>query len=302
VAAGKTTFVTIGTGGITGVYYPTGGAIAKIVNKKRKQYGIRATVESTGGSVFNVNAVMTGDLEFGVVQSDRQYQAINGLAEWKDKGKQGDLRAVFTIHPESITLVAADDAGIKTIQDLKGKRVNIGNPGSGQRQNSIDGLEAAGINWQTDIKAEGVKAAEAPGLLQDGRIDAFFYTVGHPNGNIKEATSGKRKVHMVPITGVDKLLAKYPYYAKAVVPMKFYPGATNTGDVETFGVKATFVTSSKVPDDVVYAITKEVFDNFEDFKKLHPAYGVLTKKNMLEGMSAPIHPGAMKYYKEAGLM
>ncbi len=300
--AGRTTFVTIGTGGITGVYYPTGGAIAKMVNKKRKEYGIRATVESTGGSVFNVNAVMAGDLEFGVVQSDRQYQAVNGMAEWKDKGKQSDLRAVFTIHPESITLVAADDSGINSIQDLKGKRVNIGNPGSGQRQNSIDALEAAGLDWKKDIKAEGVKAAEAPGLLQDGRIDAFFYTVGHPNGNIKEATSGKRKVHMVPITGVDSLLAKYPYYAKAVVPMKFYSGASNEGDVETFGVKATFVTSSKVPDEVVYAITKEVFDNFEAFKKLHPAYGVLTKKNMLEGMSAPIHPGAMKYFKEAGLM
>lgn len=300
--AGKTTFVTIGTGGITGVYYPTGGAIARMVNKKRKEYGVRATVESTGGSVFNVNAVMTGDLEFGVVQSDRQYQAVNGMAEWKDKGKQADLRAVFTIHPESITLVAADDAGINTIQDLKGKRVNIGNPGSGQRQNSIDALDAAGIDWKSDIKAEGVKAAEAPGLLQDGRIDAFFYTVGHPNGNIKEATSGKRKVHMVPITDVDKLLAQYPYYARAVVPMKFYSGASNDGDVETFGVKATFVTSSKVPDEIVYAITKEVFDNFEAFKKLHPAYGVLTKKNMLEGMSAPIHPGALKYFKEAGLM
>ena len=300
--AGRTTFVTIGTGGITGVYYPTGGAIAKMVNKKRKEYGIRATVESTGGSVFNVNAVMAGDLEFGVVQSDRQYQAVNGMAEWKDKGKQSDLRAVFTIHPESITLVAADDSGINSIQDLKGKRVNIGNYGSGQRQNSIDALEAAGLDWESDIKAEGVKAAEAPGLLQDGRIDAFFYTVGHPNGNIKEATSGKRKVHMVPITGVDQLLAKYPYYAKAVVPMKFYSGASNEGDVETFGVKATFVTSAKVPDEVVYAITKEVFDNFEAFKKLHPAYGVLTKKNMLEGMSAPIHPGAMKYFKEAGLM
>ncbi len=300
--AGRTTFVTIGTGGITGVYYPTGGAIAKMVNKKRKEYGIRATVESTGGSVFNVNAVMAGDLEFGVVQSDRQYQAINGMAEWKDKGKQSDLRAVFTIHPESITLVAADDAGINTIQDLKGKRVNIGNYGSGQRQNSIDALEAAGLNYETDFIAESLKAAEAPGLLQDGRIDAFFYTVGHPNGNIKEATSGKRKVHMVPITGVDQLLAKYPYYAKAVVPMKFYPGASNEGDVETFGVKATFVTSAKVPDEVVYAITKEIFDNFEAFKKLHPAYGVLTKKNMLEGMSAPIHPGAMKYFKEAGLM
>ena len=301
-ATAKTTFVTIGTGGITGVYYPTGVAIAKIINKKRKLYGIRATVESTGGSVFNVNAVMTGDLEFGVVQSDRQFQAINGLAEWKDKGKQKDLRAVFTIHPESITLVAADDAGIKSIQDLKGKRVNIGNPGSGQRQNSIDALEAAGIDFKKDIKAESVKAAEAPGLLQDGRIDAFFYTVGHPNDNIKEATSGKRKVHMVPITNVAGLLAKFPYYAKAVVPMKFYPGATNTGDVDTFGVKATIVTSAKVPDDVVYAITKEVFDNFDEFKKLHPAYGILTQKNMLEGMSAPIHSGAMKYYKEAGLM
>ena len=301
-ASARTIFVTIGTGGITGVYYPTGVAIAKIVNKKRKLYGIRATVESTGGSVFNVNAVMTGDLEFGVVQSDRQFQAINGLAEWKDKGKQNDLRAVFTIHPESITLVAADDAGIKSIQDLKGKRVNIGNPGSGQRQNSIDALEAAGIDFRKDIKAESVKAAEAPGLLQDGRIDAFFYTVGHPNDNIKEATSGKRKVHMVPITNVAGLLAKFPYYAKAVVPMKFYPGATNTGDVDTFGVKATIVTSAKVPDDVVYAITKEVFDNFDEFKKLHPAYGILTQKNMLEGMSAPIHSGAMKYYKEAGLM
>lgn len=298
----KTTFVTIGTGGITGVYYPTGGAIARIVNKKRKVYGIRCTVESTGGSVFNVNAVMSGDLEFGVVQSDRQFQAMKGLAEWKDKGPQKDLRAVFTIHPESITLVAADDAGIKSINDLRGKRVNIGNPGSGQRQNSIDGLDNAGINYEKDLKAEGVKAAEAPGLLQDGRIDAFFYTVGHPSGAIKEATAGRRKVHFVPITGVDKLLKKYPYYAKAHIPIKLYPGATNTKDVSTFGVKATFVTSAKVPDRVVYAVTKEVFDNFEAFKKLHPAYQVLTKKNMLEGMSAPIHPGAMKYYKEAGLM
>jgi TRAP transporter TAXI family solute receptor len=147
----KTTFVTIGTGGITGVYYPTGGAIARIMNKKKDQYGIRATVESTGGSVFNVNAVMAGDLEFGVVQSDRQFQAINGMAEWKDKGKQEDLRAIFTIHPESITLVAAVDAGIENIEGLKGKRVNIGNPGSGQRQNSIDALTATGIDYKTDI-------------------------------------------------------------------------------------------------------------------------------------------------------
>lgn len=300
-AAPKTTFITIGTGGITGVYYPTGGAIAKIVNKKKDAYGIRCTVESTGGSVFNVNAIMAGDLQFGVVQSDRQFQAINGLAEWKDKGKQEDLRAVFSIHPESITLVAAVDAGINDIADLKGKRVNIGNPGSGQRQNSIDALEAVGIDYKTDMNAEGIKASESASLLQDGRIDAFFYTVGHPSGSIKEATAGARKVRFASITGVDSLLEKYPYYAKAYIPVKLYPGAENTENVDTFGVKATFVTSAKVSEDVVYAVTKEVFDNFDDFKKLHPAYAVLTKEGMLEGLSAPLHPGALKYYKEAGL-
>ncbi len=304
IAQGATKYVTIGTGGVTGVYYPTGGAIGKIVNKKRKEYGIRVTVESTGGSVFNVNAVMSGDLEFGVVQSDRQYQAINGLAEWKEKGKQEKLRAVCSFHPESITLVAAVESGIASMADLKGKIVNIGNPGSGQRQNSIDALSAAGIDFENDIRAEGLKAAESPKMLQDGRIDAFFYTVGHPSGAIKEATSGARKVRFITVegAGIDKLIADNPFYAKAYVPIAQYPQAENKEDVSTFGVKATFVTSADVPDDVVYAITKEVFDNLEDFKKLHPAYAVLTKENMLEGLTAPLHPGAEKYFKEAGLI
>jgi TRAP transporter TAXI family solute receptor len=300
----KTTYVTIGTGGVTGVYYPTGGAIGKIVNKKRKEYNLRVTVESTGGSVFNVNAVMAGDLEFGIVQSDRQYQAWNGIKDWEDKGKQKDLRAICSFHPESIVLVAGDDTGIEKFMDLKGKHVNIGNPGSGQRGNSTDALTACGIDWEKDMRAEGIKAAESAKMLQDGRIDAFFYTVGHPNGSIMEATSGKRKVHFVPVEGpcIDKLVAKWPFYAKAYIPVEFYPEARNKENVNTFAVKATFVTSAKVPDDVVYAITKELFDNLEEFKTLHPAYGVLTKENMLEALSAPIHPGAMKYYKEAGLM
>jgi len=243
---------------------------------------------------------MSGDLEFGVVQSDRQYQAMKGHKDWKGK-PQKDLRSIFSIHPESVTLVAAVDAGIKGIRDVKGKRINIGNPGSGQRGNSIDALEAVGINFEKDITALGVKAAEAPGLLQDGRLDAFFYTVGHPSGAIKEATAGRRKVSVVPITGIESLLKKYPYYAHAVVPIKFYPGAENDKDVQTFGVKAIFVTSVKVAEEIVYAVTKEVFENFEEFKKLHPAYEVLTKENMLEGLSAPLHPGAKKYYDEAGL-
>ena len=298
----KTKFVTIGTGGITGVYYPTGGAIARVVNQKRKEYGIRCTVEATGGSVYNVNAVMSGDLDFGVVQSDRQFQAWNGIAEWKEKGPQKDLRAVFSIHPESVTLVAAEDSGIRSIKDLKGKKVNIGNPGSGQRQNSIDGLRGVGIDYKKDLHVEQVKASEAPGLLQDGRIDAFFYTVGHPSGAIKEATAGRRKVRIIPIEDIEVLIKKYPYYAPATIPIKFYPGAVNKKDIPSFGVKATFVTSAKVPDEIVYAITKEVFDNFERFKKLHPAYGGLTKEKMLQGLSVPLHPGAIKYYKETGLM
>ncbi len=301
----KVIFVTIGTGGVTGVYYPAGGAISKMVNAKFKQYHIKMTVESTAGSVYNINAVLSGDLDFGICQSDRQYEAWHGLAEWKDKGPQKDLRSVFSLHPESITLVATVDSGIKSVYDLKGKRVNLGNPGSGQLQNSKDILKAFGISLK-DIQPEYVKAVEAPGLLQDGRIDAFFYTVGHPNGNIKEATSGRIKVRIIPITGkpVEKLLKTHPYYAKAEIPVKkFYPMAANTEPVVwTVGVKATVVTSKNEPDNVVYAITKEVFDHLDKFKKLHPAFAVLTKKNMLEGLTAPIHPGALKYYKESGLI
>ena len=302
-ADAKTTFVTIGTGGITGVYYPTGGAIAKMVNQKRKEYGIRATVESTGGSVFNINAIMAGDLDFGVAQSDRQYQAVKGIADWEEQGPQKDLRAMFTIHGENVDLIAGVDANIKSIEDLKGKRVNIGNVGSGFRQNAIDILEANGLDWEKDFNAESLKAAEAPGLIQDGRLDAAFYTVGHPNGYYKEASSGARKINFVKFGNIDKVIEKFPYYAKVITRVnEHYPGAENDSDIETFGPKATFVTSAKVPDEVVYAITKEVFDNFEEFKKLHPAYVDLTKENMLEGMSAPIHPGAMKYYKEVDLM
>jgi TRAP transporter TAXI family solute receptor len=295
-------FVTIGTGGVTGVYYPTGGAISRMVNKKSGVYGIKATVESTSGSVFNINGVASGDLEFGVAQSDRQYQAYHGLAEWSDAGRQTDLRSIFAIHPESITLIASEESGIVEVADLIGKRVNLGNPGSGQLQNSRDVLESVGIT-EKGISAEYVKAVEAPGLLQDERLDAFFYTVGHPNGNIKEATSGRIKVRIVPITGpeIERILEEFPYYAKSLIPNEFYPYALNEDDIETIGVKATFITSKNVAEEVVYAVTKEVFDNLAEFRGLHPAYEVLTRKNMLEGLTAPVHNGALRYYRESGL-
>lgn len=301
----ETRFVTIGSGDITGVYYPTGLSIAKMINDKREAYGVRAAVESTPGSVFNVNAVMAGYLEFGLVQSDKQYQAVKGLAEWAKKGPQEELRAVFSIHQESVCLVAAVDAGIESMADLKGKRVNLGHPGAAQYLNAIDALESAGLNPDSDIIAEKVKAAEAPLLLQDKRIDAFFCTVGHPNEILKEAVSGLRKVRFIPITGhaVDRLIADRKYYTKTTIPVaEFYRDAEDAVDAETFGVVATLCTFAHVPVYVVYVIIKELFDNFDYFKRQHPAYASLTKQGMLEGLSAPLHPGALKYYKEAGLM
>ena len=297
-----TTFVTIGTGGVTGVYYPTGGAIARLVNKGKKEHGIRASVESTGGSVYNLNAIASGELDMGVAQSDWQYHAYNGTSKFEDKGPNKDLRALFSVHPEPFTVVARTDSGIKNFEDLKGKRVNIGNPGSGQR-GTMEVLMAA-LGWDMSVYklASELKPAEQSQALCDNKIDAFVYTVGHPNGSIKEATTSCDAV-IVNVTGavVDKLVADNPYYRTATIPGGMYRGTDE--DAKTFGVGATFVTSAKVSDDVTYVVVKSVFENFNDFKKLHPAFGVLKKEEMVkDGLSAPLHDGAAKYYKEAGLI
>ncbi|MGB5984759.1 MAG: TAXI family TRAP transporter solute-binding subunit [Desulfobacterales bacterium] len=296
------TFVTIGTGGVTGVYYPTGGAIARLVNKGRKEHGIRASVESTGGSVYNLNAIRAGELDMGVAQSDMQYYAVNGEDVFKEAGPDKDLRAVFSVHPEPFTVVARADSGIKDFMELKGKRVNVGNPGSGQR-GTIEILMGA-LGWtMDDFKlASELKAAEQASALCDNKIDAMVYTVGHPNGSIQEAATSCDAV-IVSVTGpeVDKLVAENDYYRKAVIPGGMYRG-TDT-DTPTFGVGATFVSSAKVPEKVIYEIVKAVFENFDDFKKLHPAFAILKKEEMIkDGLSAPLHDGAAKYYKEAGLM
>ncbi len=303
ISCSKQTFVTIGTGAVTGVFYPTGGAICRMINNKSDIYHIKATVESTAGSVYNVNAVLSGDLDFGVAQSDRQYQAVHGLAEWRDLGPQQKLRSVFSIHPEAVTLVASVKSGIQSVEDLRGKRVNIGNPGSGPLQNSRDVLEAFSLSEEA-IRAEYVKAVEAPTLLQDERIDAFFYTVGHPSGNIKEATSGRIRVRLIPITGtqIPDLIQRLPYYTRTEISSAHYPNAANETSIPTIGVKATLVTSESASEEIVYAITKEVFDHFEIFRSLHPAYAGLTKEDMLQGLSAPLHPGALRYYRETGLI
>ncbi|MBY6195944.1 TAXI family TRAP transporter solute-binding subunit [Vibrio hangzhouensis] len=302
LAQAEDRFVTIGTGGVTGVYYPTGGAICRLVNKNRKEFNVRCSVESTGGSIYNINTIRAGELDLGIAQSDWQYHAYNGTSKFADAGAFKDLRAVFSVHPEPFTVVARADAGIQSFEDLKGKRVNIGNPGSGQR-GTMEVL-MQGYGWDKGVfkLVSELKASEQSKALCDNKIDAMIYTVGHPSGAIKEATTSCDS-RIVSVNGpvVDKLLEDNSFYRKASVPGGMYNG--NPDDVMTFGVGATFVTSTSVPDDVVYAIVKSVFENFDDFKRLHPAFANLKKEEMIkDGLSAPLHPGAEKYYKEAGLL
>ncbi|MEM8959195.1 MAG: TAXI family TRAP transporter solute-binding subunit [Pseudomonadota bacterium] len=295
-------FFTIGTGGVTGVYYPTGGAICRLVNQGRKDHGLRCSVESTGGSVYNINTIREGELEFGVAQSDWQYHAFNGTSRFEEDGPFEELRAVFSVHPEPFTVVARADSGIATVDDLKGKRVNIGNPGSGQRGTMEVLMDAKG--WTVDDLelATELKAAEQSAALCDNQIDAMVYTVGHPSGSIQEATTACDSV-LVEVSGeaVDKLVNDNSFYRTATIPGGMYRGTDE--DVQTFGVGATFVTSANVDDEVVYTLVKSVFENFEDFTNLHPAFANLTKEEMVaDGLSAPLHPGAERYYREAGLI
>ncbi len=291
-------YITIGTGGVTGVYYPAGGAICRLVNKDRAKHGIRCSVESTGGSVFNINTIKAGELDMGVAQSDVQYNAVKGKAQFKEPFPE--LRAVFALHPEPVTVVVRKEAGINSFSDLKGKKFNVGNPGSGTRATLDELIGAMGWKLSDFALASELKADEHGPALCDGKIDGFFYLVGHPSANIQDPTTvcGAK---LVSVTGpaVDKLVKANPYYAYATIPGGLYPN--NPQETKTYGVLATFVSSSKVPADTVYQVVKAVFDNFDEFKKLHPAFQVLKPEHMIkDGLSAPLHDGAARYYREKG--
>jgi TRAP transporter TAXI family solute receptor len=298
-AAAQQKFITVGTGGVTGVYYAAGGAICRLVNKDRAKHGIRCSVESTGGSVFNVNTIKAGELDLGFTQSDVQYNASKGQGQFKDAA-YGDLRAVFSVHPEPFTVLARKEVNAKSLADLKGKRFNIGNPGSGTRASMEELMGAMGWKMTDFSLAAELKADEHGPALCDGKIDGFFYGVGHPSANIQDPTTSCG-AKLVSVTGpaVDKLIAEKPYYAKATIPGGLYPN--NPEGATTYGVLATVVASAKTPPDTVYQVVKAVFDNFDEFKKLHPALANLKPENMVkDGLSAPLHEGAVRYYKEKG--
>jgi TRAP transporter TAXI family solute receptor len=294
-------FITIGTGGQTGVYFVVGQSICRLVNRDSARTGLKCTAPSTGGSIANINAIKAGDMDMGVAQSDWQYHAYNGTSKFEGQ-KFDKARAVFSVHGEPFTVIARADAGIGSFDDLKGKRVNVGNPGSGQLATMEVVLEAKGWTMDDFQLASELKPAEQAAALGDNKVDAIVYTVGHPNGSIQEAVSTVEAV-IVDVTGeaIDKLINENPFYARATIPGGMYEGSPD--DITTFGVKATFVTSADVADDVVYEVVKAVFDNFDRFKRLHPAFGNLKEEDMIkDGLSAPLHPGAVKYYKERGWM
>ncbi|WP_295508015.1 TAXI family TRAP transporter solute-binding subunit [uncultured Sulfitobacter sp.] len=294
-------FITIGTGGQTGVYFVVGQSICRLVNRDSATTGLKCTAPSTGGSIANINAIKAGDMDMGVAQSDWQFHAYNGSSQFEGD-KFDKERAVFSVHSEPFTVIARADAGIESFDDLKGKRVNVGNPGSGQLATMEVVLAAKGWTMDDFALASELKPAEQAAALGDNKVDAIVYTVGHPNGSIQEAVSTV-DAKLVPVQGeaIDKLVADNPFYAYASIPGGMYKGTDS--DVKTFGVKATFVTSSDVADDVVYEVVKAVFDNFDRFKKLHPAFENLKEEEMItDGLSAPLHDGAVKYYKERGWM
>jgi len=294
--------VSIGTGGVSGVYYPTGGFICSLVNKNKKEHGIRCSVEATGGSVYNINSIRAGELEMGIAQSDWQFHAYNGTEKFKSKGAFKKLRSIFALHSEPFTVVVRNDSGIKNFNDLKGKRVNIGNPGSGSRGTMEMLMKEKGWDKSTFKLTAELTSIEQAKALCDNKIDAMVFAVGHPSGSIQEATSTCDST-LINVQGVeiDSLVNKNSYYRTATIPAKLYRG--NDKEVSTFGVGATFVTSSDIHEDVIYNVVKSVFENFDNFKRYHPSFQNLSKTEMVkDGLSAPLHKGAIKYYKEVGLL
>lgn len=307
VAAEKT-FISIGTGGPTGVYFVVGNSVCRLVHKEAaegrkagRKHGIRCAAPSTAGSNYNIGQIGAGELDFGVAQSDWQYHASNGSSKWEGN-KQDKLRAVFSVHPEPFHIIVGKDSGINSWDELSGKRVNIGNPGSGQR-GTMEVLMAAHGTTVDDFKvATELTSSEQSTALCDGKIDAYGYTVGVPNSGVAVATDGCGARIINLNSSVEKgLVDANPFYAFATIPTGTY--STSSSDVTTFGVKATFVSSTDTPDDVVYEVVRAVFENIEDFRKLHPAFSNLSYEQMItDGLSAPLHAGALRYYKEQGWM
>ena len=297
------TMMTIGTGNISGVYYGAGSAVSKMHNKKRKEYGVWLVTQSSEGSLSNIDGVLENDVDFGISQANFLFQAWGGNALW-DNVPQKDLRAVLGLYTEDVTLIAAADAGIDTPQDLKGKRVNIGAPGSSDQQTSGTILKMLGLNLDEDMQVFEDPTYLASEKIQSNDIDAYFYTVGHPNLSVLEAIAGERKVHIVPFEQkfIDKVAATQPYLAATRIGLEYYDALENDGPVPTIGIKSILFTRANVDEEVVYRVVKQVMENLDLFRRQHPAFAGLTAEKMSQDTIVPLHPGAERYFREAGIL
>jgi hypothetical protein len=295
-------FITIGTGGVTGVYYPAGGAICRLVNRGRKEHGIRCSVESTGGSIDNIAALRKNEIEIAVVQSDWQYHAYNGTDYFADQPPMKNMRSMFSLHSEPLTVIVRKDSGINTFDQIKGKSVNFGNVGSGVRATMEFIVKQKGWKMEDFSKVSDLRPTDQTAALCNKDIDVMVYAAGHPNGAVQEATT-TCETKILPVDGpdIDNLIKKNPFYAYTIIPGGMYNGTPN--DIRTIGVKATFVTTDAVDENTVYQVVKAVFDNFDNFKTLHPVFSTLDPQRLVhEGNTAPLHKGAAKYFKEKGML
>lgn len=290
----------LGTAPVVGVYFPAGGAICAMVNRHRAETGLRCVIESTDGSIANLEALRSGDEDMAIVQSDWQYYAVRGLGPFKSAGPFEGLRALFAIHGEPLTLIVRKNAGIATLADLKGKRVNIGPKGTGQRV--LADLLIRALGWKD---GDFASLAEIDANLQttalcDNQIDAFLMPMSHPNGAVEEAAM-RCGAMLVPLSGpaIEKLMADKPYLAKDVIPGGTYSGNPNA--IATFGPRATLLATKGMSDEVGYRIVKAVFEDFDRFTAMHPSFRNLTPAEMVgPGNTAPLQAGAQRYFRERG--
>ena len=290
--------LTMGTGGTAGTYYPFGGAMSQIISDHSNGM-VNITAQSTGASVENINLLAAGDVDLIIVQNDLSDYAMNGTEFFKDR-KIGNLTAIARLYPETIHLVASKESGIKTLGDFKGKNISVGAPGSGNEANARQIFDVYGLSYD-DFKPHFISYAETTDHFKDRLVDAFIYTTGVPNPSIQDIST-LQDIVFIPIDGAkrDELLKKYPFFAKDVLPANSYRGLDKP--VETVAVQAILAARKELSDEVVYAITKGLFENLEALGNAHHKGKTVKIEKALDGISIPIHPGAVKYYKEKGII
>jgi TRAP transporter TAXI family solute receptor len=298
--AGDEVFASVGTGELNGVYYPVGKAICEIVNRDLSTHGVRCSPETTPGSVYNTRAIQSGELEFGIVQADVNFNAYKGEGAWVGKAFLG-LRSVLSLYPELVTVMARADSHIQDLAGLAGRRVNVGSLGTGIRA-TWDAIEEE-LGWRDDERVRPVemRADATTSALCSGAIDASMLIIGHPSPLVK-AQQTACAINLVAITGraIDKLLHLHLYYKHETIPADMYG---LPADVPTFGGRATLVTSASVDARVVAVIAKEVLNHLAELRTLHPALARLRSRQMVnDGLTAPLHPGAEQVYREMGLI